>query len=505
MRLGATVTNINLNRVRLALADPFAQYTLLVTQSTNGGARIQKLKLASSGDLAEPLGDTLTVESDEAQPLCGVLDATGTYAYICFNTNPGSVTKIALGGLNATPRRVGRSSFNVGELAGISAVINRNVNQAWIGTNQNPGRIIKMALGSGDTLPSRLGAVTLDAGELSPFTGTIDTAAGYAYFGTNTSPGRIVKVALGTGPSAPSRIGAVTLGAGENYLVSSVIDPGSATALFGTYTDPGRIVKVALGTGSALPTRVGAATLEPGEDKPALGMIDTVVGRAYFGTLTTPGRVVSLALGAAGAAPVRLGALELPAGEDTLYAGVLHPDGKAATITPMTPLASAHRVFTSQSGLLKMTRFTLPSFAVVQSVSFYSHAAAGNLRLALYREDVAELRSLVWQSGSVPNTADGAFLTIPTAAGTPGQLELSPGTYHLAWQVDTTANVPSLSDGTPGEGAYLVQPYGAFLPELRLNDDATRWTETDERWSGYIEYTAESGADTQWLRVGMEE
>jgi len=93
---------------------------------------------------------------------------------------------------------------------------------------------------------------------------------------------------------------------------------------------------------------------------------------------------------------------------------------------------------------------------------------------------------LLWESGAVANTAAGAFLTIPISSGTPSALTLPPGTYQLAWQVDSGADVPSYTAGVAGDGLYVAQPFGPAPAQLNPLTPTT----TDEKWSMYITYDA---------------
>ena len=323
-------------------------------------------------------------------------------------------------------------------------MIDSSAGYAYFGTYTSPGRVVKVALGAGANPPSRVGAVTLNAGEYDLRSGVIDPSAGYAYFGTYGWPGRVVKVALGDSVTSPSRVGAVTLNAGEDSLFSAVIDPTAGYAYFGTAGGPGRVVKVALGTGSNPPSRVGAVTLNTGEYYLWSAVIDPSAGYAYFGTQTRPGRVVKVGL--------------------------------------------------SQKGFVKATKFTMPEQGTVTDVQFYSHESIGTIRLALYEE--AMTKTLLWQSGQITNTATNDFVVAPISGGTPSSLELAAGTYWLAWQVDTNANVPSYTAGSAGDGFYALHSYGAFLAAL----GSASVTTTDEVWTGYITYEPTPSGAKHWQR-----
>ena len=134
----------------------------------------------------------------------------------------------------------------------------------------------------------------------------------------------------------------------------------------------------------------------------------------------------------------------------------------------------------AQKGFIKGTRLVLTNLAAVSNVFFYSHFAAGNVRLALYTN--SSPKELLWQSGAISNTASNDWLVAPISAGTPGNLVLLPGTYWLAWQVDTPYDVPSYTAGTSGDGFYLNQPSGNFPASLAGEQTSS------ETWSEYFNY-----------------
>jgi hypothetical protein len=129
---------------------------------------------------------------------------------------------------------------------------------------------------------------------------------------------------------------------------------------------------------------------------------------------------------------------------------------------------------------VKGTRVVLPDAGNVTDLRFYSHAASGNPRLAIY--DSGSPRNLLWQSAPIVNSAAGAWITAPIAGGFPSSLALAPGTYWLTWQVDSTADVASYSPGSSGDGFFLEQPFGAF-PQSLSGEQAS-----SETWSLFIDY-----------------
>ena len=135
-----------------------------------------------------------------------------------------------------------------------------------------------------------------------------------------------------------------------------------------------------------------------------------------------------------------------------------------------------------QKGLIKGTRTTLGESAVVSDIRFYSHASGGNVRLGIY--DNASPKNLLWQSGSVPNTASNAWLTTPIAVGAPSTLMLGSGVYWLAWQTDGALDAPSYTAGISGDGFVVNQAYSPF-PGVLTGEQST-----SERWSICLDYEA---------------
>jgi hypothetical protein len=133
----------------------------------------------------------------------------------------------------------------------------------------------------------------------------------------------------------------------------------------------------------------------------------------------------------------------------------------------------------SQKGFIKATKVIVPSAAMVSNVWFYSHTAAGNLRLGIY--DNNSPKNLLWQSGVISNTAAG-WITTPVVAGQPSTLVLLPGAYWLSWQVDTTYDVPSYLPGTNGAGFILSQNFGSFPATLSSGQSSA------ETFSMYLDY-----------------
>jgi len=513
-----------------AVADPGNGYAYFGIDTRPG--IVCKIALGTGATPPSSPG-SLKLYAGEDYLVSGVIDSENRYAYF---VNPGIVVKVSLGEDDNPPRRVGAVTLNAGEHDLVSGVIDPWNGYGYFGTNTTPGIVVKVKLGTGDSPPVRVGALTLNMGENDLVSAVIDSAHGYAYWG-GANPGVVVQVGLGEGDAPPTRIGAVTLGPGENSPQSAVIDSTGGFAYFGAGNN---VVKLALGDGSSPLTLVGAALLNSGETGLSNAVIDAKNGYAYFGTglLGTTGIVIKVALGTASNSPVRVGALTLNSGEgsiesaamfsDTDYAyfmsspypnashvsyvvkvalgagdsppthagavtidsGESYPEGALTNDTSGYLYAGTHtapgivvKVHASQKGYVKATKTTVNEAAALSSAAFYSHNPGGSTRLSIF--DNSASRTLLWQSPGIPNTASNDWLTIPISSGTPPALTLQPGTYWLAWQVDTNADVPSYTKGNFADGFYLAQPYGPFPDQLT---GGTSPTLTDETWSEFISY-----------------
>ncbi len=454
-----------------------------------------------------------------------VVDTTNGYAYFGTNTAPGNVIKVALGTGATQPTVVGVAPLNAGENNLTCAIIDAANGFAYFGTSTSPGIVVKIKLGAGAAAPARvaalalsallppennltsavidttngygyfgatgllgvgtvvkvslagamarIGAAAFNAGELTPVSGVVDTAAGFAYFGTSNAPGVVVKIALGAGAAVPTRVGALTLAAGENNLTCAVIDTTAKFAYFGTSTTAGKVVKV------NLTTFLATATLNvPGTTNLTSAIIDPAGAYAWFGSGNSPALVQKLNLGTF----ALTGRLTLVAGENQLVSAVIDAAAGYGYFGTNTAPGNVVKVALSENGYLKGTKTTLLEAGDITGVSFYSHNAKGNVRLAIY--DDATPRNLLWESGLIANTATAGWLTVPIASGTPTSLALAMGSYQLTWQVDTNADVPSYTAGVLGDGLYISRPFGAAPAQL----DPLLPTISAEKWSMYVTY-----------------
>lgn len=132
------------------------------------------------------------------------------------------------------------------------------------------------------------------------------------------------------------------------------------------------------------------------------------------------------------------------------------------------------------SGYILASKGVLPETGTLESVSLYGDTEIGTTTLAIYDENF----DLIWESNEVVSTTSADWLTVSIADGTPTALELASDTYYLAFQLETTASVPTITDrGTEFDGFFYPQAYGAFPASL---PDAILSTVS---WSIYATYT----------------
>ncbi|MBI3878985.1 MAG: hypothetical protein HY301_02850 [Verrucomicrobia bacterium] len=430
-------------------------------------------------------------QSNYGHLYCAVYDPATGYGYFTSAgaINPGWVVKVDLNG--PAPVERGATNCAAGELNLDAGVLDSAAGVAYFGTTLNPAKIVKIGLGTGTNPPSYLGSITFSNGENLAWGAVLDDSDPnpsnhFAYFACGTAPSRIVKVALGTF----KEIGSLTLAAGEDNMRRGLIDTANGYAYFagpgiGAAATP-KVVKVALGAGTNPPVRIGAVTLDAISNGLGAAVIDLTNGFAYVGTYLTnvPSKIFKVALGAGTNPPTGQNVQNSPPslyGEVFLQSAVMDAArGYAYWGTDSGPGTVVKTAY-SQKSVIKGMKISLASTSFVADVRFYSHAALGNVRLALY--DNAAPKNLLWQSAPLPDTATSNWLTAPISSGSPLALILNPGTYWLAWQVDTTADVPSYTAGVAGDGFLLDTDYGAFAATLSGE------TNTTEKWSVYLSYT----------------
>ena len=145
----------------------------------------------------------------------------------------------------------------------------------------------------------------------------------------------------------------------------------------------------------------------------------------------------------------------------------------------------------SQKGSIKGDKITLPAGAALTSVNFFSHisspataSSSGNVRLALYTDAAGVPGNLLWQSDNIANAvaAAGDWLTVTSGLPTIA----AAGTYWLAWQLDSTLDVPGYALGDPNSGFTVDQPFGTFPAAMPIAPPAgsnNGLSLTSDNWS----------------------
>ena len=464
--------------------------------STSHGSWVIKVDL--SGDVPLEIGAVQCAGAGNFT--AGAIDPAAGYAYF------GSVAKIKLDDGTGIPACVGALALgsNVGGMVIDTSDPDPAKHTLLAGTFDSPAKIFKIDPGAGDTLPSVTGSISLDGagGENMVRRVVLDSrdplAANHAglfgVIGLGSAPALVVKVAFGAGNN-PVRIGASVSDPGDHNLGSAVIDPAHGFAYFGSYgpDDPARLIRFALGDAGAAPVRLGHQLLAPGEILLSTAVADPVASFAWFGCdLTYPANIYkwnlntfsemqSLTLQGGTQVPPANGVNEFDSpetlyGEVFLQSSVIDPDRGYAWFGTDSDKGQVVKVALSQKSAVKASRVTVGEIAVVQDLAFYAHAASGHVRLAIYDDNVP--KNLLWQSA--PMAVPAGWSIAPVDA--PEPLVLPPATYWLAWQVDSNDNVPSYSQGAPGDGWTLEQSWGDFPPAIAAA------TGTNETWSTVVHY-----------------
>lgn len=251
------------------------------------------------------------------------------------------------------------------------------------------------------TTGSVINSVNLAPGD-TVGTAYLDTTQRVMSVATRQSPAKLLTFNIDSMTSVSS----LTLNAGQNDIKSMTVDTASQIAYLLTKTAPAQIVKVNMQTMANL----GAIVHDEADHNPVAISYDATRGNVY-----------------------------------TLF----ELSGVRLRITKA-----------SHKGSVWATKVTLASPATnIAQMRFYSHEAAGNLRLALYDSS----KNLVWQSGSIANTAAGTWVRASISGGTPSSLaSLAAGDYWLAFQTDSNKPVASYTAGAAGSGLFLSQDFATF-------------------------------------------
>ena len=326
-----------------------------------------------------------------------------------------------------------------------------------------------LTLNSGPTVlpfsPSSPGAFVADATQPYAYIGAgVPNNTTYAHYTAATFQSSLSKVVL-SGPN----IGAVTavsplpalptfvpadpvnVPAGQidrTGLSLAAIDPDSHAVIVGTDNNlPGNVLKFSSGGSSDLAGPIFAGAVQMPYNAAFYQNTDPTLMQDTF--------------------PYRVGDINM---RDV---GI---DPKAGYVYFGTDTNTPHllQVQYSQKGSIKGNKVALPAGAVLSSVNFYANLPAqpsatssGNVRLAIYNDDGGMPSGLLWQSPEIPTqnvSANGAWLSVTSGLPTIS----AAGDYWLAWQADTTLDLPSYAQGTQGYGFSVPDAYGVFPASIPI-------------------------------------
>jgi hypothetical protein len=263
-------------------------------------------------------------------------------------------------------------------------------------------------------------------------------------------------------------------------LSTAVFDADAGFYLSGyDLHDPGTVNKVYAGAGDVAPAEKSVLYLKRG----------TWIGNEWPKPPGYPGGpAVPTPINTSGSDP-RLGEVYLKSSLIDVKQGYAYFGHDNGTDIPNFS-ARVTKVQYSNKGSIKGDKITIPAGSRLSSVHFYSHTAtpayvdsisgktlsSGNVRLAIYDDDggnPSHPAHLIWDSGDIANSVTNGWITV-SSGGTPklSTLVLG-GTYWLAWQVDSTKDVPSYTQGASNSGFITWQPYGAFPKTFTAAEDQT--------------------------------
>ena len=381
------------------------------------------------------------------------------------------------------------SSFTTASVGGLFNEVSTRVlylsNNVYVTTASS--RLEKVTLGANGSLT---GATALN-NVLSSALGTGAATDGPYYYG-NSNTNFFVKIKNST-------IGNVTplswtisqpvdpLGYIEFYN-TSVIDPDAGYVFTGTDEhDPGNVSKVFVGVGDIAPSVGGQlffvrgtwtssppTAAHPVQPTNTVGH-DTRLGEVY----------------------IRSSFMDMQQG----YAYFGHDN------QPDPPLFQARvtKVQISHKGSIKGNKVTLPVVANLKGLNFYSHAttpatafSSGLVRLAIYNDNGGKPGTLQWQSDSFSNGGGWLAVTSSVASGPLSAVNLGAGTYWLAWQLDSTLDVPSYKAGSVGDGFITWQSFGTFPANFQdpNNVSSNLFTSTPAGWDSTTANQATQGVVT---------
>lgn len=302
----------------------------------------------------------------------------------------------------------------------------------------------------------------------------------------------VMKFDLGAGDSAPIPLsGLLDSNHQWGYIYCGIFDSVYHRLLLAV--GYGDVIKIDPGQGDDPMREVPNTHLSPkGEERFIDGDIDDQAGIAWF--VDRRSQIAKVSVGEADEAP-KLAALIKVADWDLNPGRLLVDKATGFAYMAGNGYGVIAKFSLSQISQIKATRIVVPwPGGTVREARFYSHAAKGKVRLALY-DDGPTTHSLLWEAGPTTNTAANDWFAVPVSEGSPASLDLAPGVYWLAWQTDSNADVPSYVPSQPGDGFRLWHDFGPFPDAIAPGDKES----TNETWSGYLTFTPAVAIPSGWL------
>lgn len=507
--VGSIALNSREDRFFAAAVDPAGDKAYFACYTIPG--RIVKVDLATFAREA-----VLEASMSGAWISSSVIDASDSFAYFGTDTLPGQVLKFDLN----TFQNVDTLTLAEADGGLKRGVIDQAENIAYFGTGAVPARILRIDL----TSLTQTGILLLDSGEDFVTAAAIDPANDLGYFGIWTDPGRVVKVDLAT----MTRLGSVDFNTNELFPMSAVVDPAGQFGYFGiNRTFQANLIKVDL----VNMTRVAGLSLQTftgSSFNPNALMMHPSGSRAYVGHSRSPGgpspvnpinldtftmgtETASHALvfptfgmidptghSAFVAAQQHINRIELdPISfrvqqtaismvNTTWNSGVVSSDGDTGYFVTQNDPSKVVKVDLSLKRSIRGSRISVAETSTMSSAHLFSQVPAGNVRLALYDDDPTT-RALLWESDPIPNTVRDGWINVPVSSGTPAVVNLAPGDYYLAWQLDSTASIPRSITASAGDGFTVDGDFGPFPAEIGAGTSSP-FTETPFVWRSYILY-----------------
>jgi hypothetical protein len=450
----------------LGLANLASHYAYVGTT----GGRVMKVQLFPP-DAGYPGGDpdaapkVVNVFSPGGPLFSAAIDST--YAYF-LPANTGTITRMKLSDNSfSTISGVPSAAFTKAEF------LNNTLYLQALGSaivEANLGNVTNGVLNSYTSIPIASAAGTF----------VVDPTQPYAYTGTTQASNQVLNPNQATMASVNATFTKTNLSSGQlagspvqftmpsivpanqndhSILALTKIDPDSHAIIVGTDNNlPGNIVKFTSG---------GNSDVSPS----FAGAIQMPYSQANYDPPTNnfPYRV----------------------GDINMRAATIDPRSGYAYFGTDTNTPHLLEVQYSQKGSIKGNKVSLPAGAALSSVNFYANMPAsasaystGNVRLAIYGDSEGMPGQLIWQSGNLADNvpAGGGWLSVTT--GLPGIA--TAGDYWLAWQVDSTLDIPSFSPGQPAHGFSFNQAFGAFPASISGAGSAP--VLTSDQWSMYVQF-----------------